>query len=98
MDNEIDRLLEKAGRKNQYQYIVSLLFFIMYGAAEYIAIVLPFLQSKPEVDFTVGNKTYHAILNYTICENYKDFTIDDDSYLSLIEELGIECNKIATIL
>lgn len=99
MDHEIEKIINKAGRNNKYQFIVSFIFFILYGAGEYLTIILPLLQAKPIVTFKDEDGITHtSVLNYTICENYPSFDIKTDHYVSLITELKIHCDRTLIIL
>jgi MFS family permease len=99
MYNEIENILEKAGRNEKYQYISLIILFILFGTSEYLVVILPFLEAKPRVEYydKTLNTTIVTTINYTICDNYEFSIIKENLKYSLIYELGIYCDKSLTV-
>lgn len=100
MYNEIEKILEKAGRNNTYQYITLILLFVLFGTSEYLIVILPFLEAKPRVEYFDKslNTTIVTSINYEICENYEFSIIKENLKYSLVYELDIYCDKSLTVI
>jgi hypothetical protein len=99
-ENDIKYLTSKVGDSHLYQYLTLALIFLLYGTTEFFVISLPMLERKPTVVFTndIG-EIVKTTINYTICEKYPHFQIDDtDPESSLVIDLNIFCDKTSTLL
>jgi MFS family permease len=93
----ISNLTIQSGMNNRYQYISLIIIFTLYGTTDFLAISLPFLESKPLVSFKDShNVTYVKSINYTICENYTFEIVKN--YSSIVNELEIYCDRTKTSL
>jgi len=91
----IEYSLEQSGNRHKYQYIVMLLTLLIWINIELIAISFPFLEKQPEVSYIdpITKQLITSQLNYTICEEVKNYTITKVYGHSWVSEFGIECNQ-----
>ena len=91
----ISNLSIQSGMNNRYQYLSLLIIFFLNGTTEFLAISLPFLESKPLVSFKDDfNSTHVKHINYTICENYTFEIVKN--YSSIVNEFEIYCDRTKT--
>jgi MFS family permease len=96
-DNNIKNLVKQAGNKNRYQYITLFIIFLIYGSTEFITISLPYLETRPTVEFFDSNGIRHEMqINYTICESYKYNITKNVS--SIVSDTKLYCDKTGTSL
>jgi MFS family permease len=100
MNINVERLFEKAGDKGRFQLVMLALGFCFWVTLDLLSISLPYLEKTSIVSINSTDSTdippKNYTLNYTICENYKNFKIIQSSGHSWVTDFDIECNKIKT--
>ena len=65
-----ETMIENAGDKHRYQYILLIFIFFIYGATEFITISIPYLEIKPIINYDLDGKNTTKTLTYQICDEY----------------------------
>ena len=91
---KLDKLLEKAGQFNKYQFIILILFTFQFILAQFFNTGLFFLSSKPYVKPKQDSKS--VILNRELCDN-KNYDNDySKTGSSIVLDFKIECDWTKT--
>src|SRR5687768_7244693 len=97
MNQEVDKLLEYAGNKHSYQYLILTFGFCYWITLDLFSISIPYLE-KPStimIHDKINNKSFSNItLNYSMCN--ETYSITEYSGHSWVYEFDIECDKIKT--
>ena len=95
-DRLIEKIIEVAGDRHKYQYIILFLSFGVWVTLDLLSISLPYLEKMPIVTYKTKNNTnITTTLNYKICET-QNFTIVEKSGHSWVTEYGIHCDRVKT--
>ena len=91
---KLDKLLEKAGQFNKYQFLILILFTFQFILAQFFNTGLFFLSSKPYVKPKQDSKS--VILNRELCDN-KNYDNDySKTGSSIVLDFKIECDWTKT--
>ena len=91
---KLDKLLEKAGQFNKYQFIILILFTFQFILVQFFNTGLFFLSSKPYVKPKQDSKS--VILNKELCDN-KNYDNDySKTGSSIVLDFKIECDWTKT--
>ena len=89
---KIEKLLSYAGNENRYQYFVLFIFLFLWVNCNFIAVVLPYLEREPLINYYDNNGIFHEKepLSSEKC-SYKYEIVKRFNY-SWVNEFGIECD------
>ena len=92
-DEKIEKLLSYAGNEHRYQYFVLGIFFFLWMNCNFMAVVLPYLEREPLINYKDENNVIHRDESLTneICD--KEYEIVKEFGYSWVNEFGIECDK-----
>ena len=92
-NEKLERLLNKAGQMNNYQYFVIFVFLIQIACADFFNQCLPFLERGPYV--YIENSNESVIIDNMMCKNKSIHYIIDTSKRtsSIVMDFGIFCNE-----
>ena len=98
ISGQLDKLLEKAGQFNRYQFTILILFTFQFILAQFFNTGLFFLSEKPRV-IEKANKTNSYIVNQTICKNINNYTLEENDTISrILVEYNIYCDTFKSYL
>ena len=94
-DEKIEKLLSYAGNENRYQYFVLGVFLFLWMNCNFMAVVLPYLEREPLINYIDENNITHFNVSLTkdICDQKYKYDIVERFGYSWISEFGIECDK-----
>ena len=92
-DEKIEKLLSFAGNENRYQYFVLLIFLFLWMNCNFMAVVLPYLEREPIINYKDENNImhYNESLSNDLCG--KEYQILERFGYSWVSEFDIECDK-----
>ena len=97
MDEKIEKVIALAGNEHRYQYFTLAVIVFLWINCNFIAIVIPFLEREPIINYEDKNGLYHynETLNSELCTEIQGkYNIVESYEYSWVSEYGIECNKI----
>ena len=97
MDEKIEKVIALAGNEHRYQYFTLVVIVLLWINCNFIAIVIPFLEREPIINYVDKNGLYHynETLNSELCTEIKGkYNIVETYEYSWVSEYGIECKKI----
>ena len=96
----VEKLLELAGTKHKYQYILLIISFLTWINCMMIGICLPFLEKVPDIVYKnqETNTIISSQLSYEICDSIppNEYNITQTYEYSWVIETDIVCDKIKT--
>ena len=94
-DEKIEKLLSFAGNENRYQYFVLAVFLFLWMNCNFMAVVLPYLEREPIINYIDENNITHLNVSLTkdICEQKYKYEIVERFGYSWVSEFDIECDK-----
>ena len=95
IDEQIDKLISLAGHKHKYQIFLLITMTTLWIHCNFMAVVLPFLEKVPDVEYRKDNETIKGPLTYEICKNYK-YNITKVYEYSWVSDYKIECDEVKT--
>ena len=92
-DEKIEQLLSFAGNEHRYQYFVLGVFLFLWINCNFMAVVLPYLEREPLINYKDENNVFHMNESLTneICG--KKYEVVERFGYSWVSEFGIECNQ-----
>lgn len=95
---KLDKLLEKAGQYNKYQFLILILFFIEFICNLFFNRSISFLETRPYI-FTNFSKNESILLTQKMCDNKTQFVIDESKLSSsILYDYEIYCDKLSIYL
>jgi len=97
MDEKIEKVIALAGNQNRYQYFTLVVIVFLWINCNFIAIVIPFLEREPIVNYKDRHGVLHenATLTNEICgQTHGKYEIVKRFSYSWVSEYGIECKKV----
>lgn len=89
---KLDKLLEKAGQFNKYQFIILILFSFQFICSQFFNRGVTFLETKPYVFFNSSKES--QLLKEFMCKNRTLIKVDERiKSPSIICDFGIYCDK-----
>jgi len=89
---KLDKLLEKAGQFNKYQFIILVLFSFQFICSQFFNRGVSFLETKPYVFYNSSDKS--QLLTQDMCLNKTKIRIDETiKSPSIVCDFGIYCDK-----
>lgn len=90
---KLDKLLEKAGQFNKYQFIILILFSLQFICSQFFNRGISFLEKTPYAFIDSSNVS--QLLTQEMCLNKTKIKIDESNKSpSIIIDFGIYCDKI----
>lgn len=93
-EDKIEKLISISGSKNRYQYFLLIIVFFLWSNCNFMAVVLPYLERKPMVEYTEGGKTYKKLLDNEICK--KKYNVTEHIEYSWVQQFNIMCDSKKT--
>ena len=93
-DEKIEKLLSFAGNENRYQYFVLIIFLFLWMNCNFMAVVLPYLERQPLIQYKDSNNIIHSNESLTTEMCGKEYEILERFGYSWISEFHLECNKL----
>ena len=97
MDEKIEKVIALAGNQNRYQYFTLFVIVFLWINCNFIAIVIPFLEREPIVNYKDRRGVLHENVTLTneICgQTHGKYEIVKKFSYSWVSEFGIECKKV----
>ena len=89
---KLDKLLEKAGQFNKYQFIILILFSFQFICSQFFNRGLSFLETKPYVFYNSSEESH--LLTQDMCLNRTKIKVDETKKSpSIICDFEIYCDK-----
>ena len=92
-DEKIEKLLSFAGNENRYQYFVLIIFLFLWMNCNFMAVVLPYLERQPLIQYKDTNNTIHTNEPLTTEMCGQEYQVLERFGYSWISEFNIECDK-----
>ena len=97
ISNKLDKLLEKAGQFNRYQFTILVLFTFQFILTQFFNTGLFFLSEKPTAIPNSNNNNETFVVNKEICKHIEDYHLEKNYTISsILVEYDIYCDNIKT--
>ena len=98
ISGQLDKILEKAGQFNRYQFTILTLFTFQYILAQFFNTGLFFLSEKPTVKLKNDSNSKRFVVTKKICENIDNYIVQNNTISRILVEYDIYCDNLKSYL